>query len=169
MSLSSMASPGASRPSVSAIIIVFNGARYLGEAIESILGQTFADWELIVADDGSSDDSAAIAQEYSHAYPNKIRVIAHPDGANHGMAATRNLGITHARTSWKSKLLYWSEILRRLLRMVEHLSGTPGPPQRTKPTSFTRWAWRRTQLMNHPHYSSFFLIIRCNHLRHVTR
>src|SRR5580704_12693740 len=62
------------------------------------------------------------------------------------------------RTSWKSKLLYWSEILRRLLRMVEHLSGTPGPPQRTKPTSFTRWAWRRTQLMNHPHYSSFFLI-----------
>jgi glycosyltransferase involved in cell wall biosynthesis len=96
MSLSSMASPGASRPSVSAIIIVFNGARYLGEAIESILGQTFADWELIVADDGSSDDSAAIAREYSNAFPNKIRVIAHPDGANHGMAATRNLGITHA-------------------------------------------------------------------------
>jgi glycosyltransferase involved in cell wall biosynthesis len=97
MSFSSIDSPGASRPCVSAIIIVFNGARYLREAIESILGQTFEDWELIVADDGSSDNSAAIAQEYSNAHPNKIRVIAHLDGANHGMAATRNLGISHAR------------------------------------------------------------------------
>jgi GT2 family glycosyltransferase len=82
---------------VSAIIIVFNGAAYLRQAIESILDQTFPDWELIVVDDGSTDDSAAIAREYVKAYASKIRIIAHADGANHGMAATRNLGISHAR------------------------------------------------------------------------
>jgi glycosyltransferase involved in cell wall biosynthesis len=97
MSFSSIASTGAARPCVSAIIIVFNGARYLSESIESILAQTFGDWELIVVDDGSSDNSAAIAREYADVHPNKIRVIAHPDGANHGMVATRNLGIAHAR------------------------------------------------------------------------
>ena len=85
MSFSSIDSSGAPRPCVSAIIIVFNGARYLSEAIESVLGQTFADWELIVADDGSTDNSAAIAREYSNTRPNKIRVVAHPDGANHSV------------------------------------------------------------------------------------
>jgi glycosyltransferase involved in cell wall biosynthesis len=75
---------------------VFNGACYLREAIESVLGQTFDDWELIVVDDGSTDDSAAIARSYVKAHPGKIRAIAHPDGGNHGMAAARNLGIAEA-------------------------------------------------------------------------
>jgi glycosyltransferase involved in cell wall biosynthesis len=76
---------------------VFNGARYLREAIESVLGQSFDVWELIVVDDGSTDDSATIAWNYAEAHPDRIKLVAHPDAGNHGMAAARNLGISKAR------------------------------------------------------------------------
>lgn len=84
-------------PRVSAIIIVYNGDRYLAEAIDSVLSQTFPDWELIIADDGSVDRSGEIARDYAARHPEHIRAIAHPDGGNHGMSATRNLGIAEAR------------------------------------------------------------------------
>jgi glycosyltransferase involved in cell wall biosynthesis len=83
-------------PRASAIIIVFNGAPYLGEAIESVIAQSIRDWELIVADDGSTDDSLAIAKSFA-AKDDRIRVIRHPDGGNHGMSATRNLGVAESR------------------------------------------------------------------------
>jgi len=83
-------------PMVSAIIIVFNGAEFLRDAIDSIVGQTLGDWELIVVDDGSTDASAAIAQEYIVARPRQIRLVRHKDGRNHGMSAARNLGIAAA-------------------------------------------------------------------------
>lgn len=83
-------------PRVSAIIIVYNGEPFLHEAIDSIVAQTFADWELLVVDDGSTDGSAAVARRFAEADP-RIRVIAHPDGGNHGMSATRNLGLAKAR------------------------------------------------------------------------
>ncbi|UXN72360.1 glycosyltransferase [Devosia sp. A8/3-2] len=84
-------------PRVSAIIIVYNGARYLAEAIDSVVAQSFPDWELIIADDGSSDRSLEIARDYAARHPGRIRAIAHADEANHGMSATRNLGIAAAR------------------------------------------------------------------------
>lgn len=80
---------------VTAIIIVRDGEAHLDEAIESVVGQTFVDWELLVVDDGSSDASQAIALRHASSDP-RIRAIAHPDGRNHGMSATRNLGIAHA-------------------------------------------------------------------------
>jgi glycosyltransferase involved in cell wall biosynthesis len=85
------------KPTVSAITIVCDGERYLSEAIESVLSQSFHDWELIVVDDGSTDNSAAIASRYARLHPEKIRAIAHPDRANHGMAAARNLGVAESR------------------------------------------------------------------------
>lgn len=51
-------------PTVSVILPSFNGARYLREAVDSIVRQTFQDWELVVVDDGSSDDTAAIMTGY---------------------------------------------------------------------------------------------------------
>lgn len=59
---------------VSVVLPVFNGARYLGEAIESVLGQTWQDWELIVVDDGSTDGSGAIAAQYA-ARDRRVRLI----------------------------------------------------------------------------------------------
>jgi glycosyltransferase involved in cell wall biosynthesis len=84
-------------PIVSAIIIVYNGAEFLRDAIESIIGQTLTDWELIVVDDGSTDASASIAEEFEAARPQQIKLVRHADGKNHGTGSARNLGIANAR------------------------------------------------------------------------
>jgi glycosyltransferase involved in cell wall biosynthesis len=84
-------------PRVSAIIIVFNGETYLAEAIDSVLAQEFGDWELLVVDDGSTDRSRDIVNSYLGAHPERVRLLRHPDNGNHGMSATRNVGIAAAR------------------------------------------------------------------------
>lgn len=84
-------------PAVTAIIIVYNGAAFLAEAVESVIGQTFGDWELLIVDDGSRDASLEIAGRFSDLHPGRIRSLRHPDHGNHGMSATRNVGIAAAR------------------------------------------------------------------------
>ncbi len=84
-------------PSVSVIIIVYDGARFLDEAITSVLEQTCHDYELLIVDDGSNDDSLTIAERRRLAHPDCIRVLRHPGGVNKGMSASRNLGIANAR------------------------------------------------------------------------
>lgn len=83
-------------PVATCIIIVYNGEAFLDEAIQSVIQQSFRDWELIIADDGSSDASRDIARRHTTADP-RIRLVAHPDQRNHGMSATRNLGLSHSR------------------------------------------------------------------------
>lgn len=85
------------QPLVSAIIIFWNGEKYLEEAIESIIAQSYQNWELLLADDGSTDGSTKIAQSYSEKYVGKIKYLEHPGHVNRGMSATRNLGIKHAK------------------------------------------------------------------------
>lgn len=85
------------RPLVSVITIFHDEERFLVEAIESVLGQTYSEWELLLCDDGSSDGSARIAREYAARYPDSIQYLQHPGGANRGMSATRNLGLAAAR------------------------------------------------------------------------
>ena len=55
---------------------VYNGARYLGEAIDSILGQTYRDFEFLIIDDGSTDDSIEIINAYDDP---RIRLQQHPN------------------------------------------------------------------------------------------
>lgn len=86
-----------SKPIVSGITIFFNAERFFVEAIESILAQTFDDWELLLVDDGSTDKSTEIALHYAAKYPNKIRYLEHPYHQNLGMSVSRNLGIKNAR------------------------------------------------------------------------
>lgn len=76
-------------PLVSVMIGAYNAAPYLGEAIESVLGQTYHRLELIVVDDGSIDDTAAIARSYG----DDVRCLSQPNG---GMAAARNSAIALA-------------------------------------------------------------------------
>src|SRR6266404_2905426 len=90
----------ASDPLVSAIIIFLNEERFLAEAIESVLAQTHAPWELILVDDGSTDQSSAIAQAYAARQPDRIRYVEHEGHANRGMGASRNLGLDHARGTY---------------------------------------------------------------------
>ncbi len=80
-------------PTVSVIMPVFNGERFLDKAISSVAQQDFGDWELIVVNDGSEDDSLKIAESWS-GRDRRIRVIS---GQNQGVAEARNKGITQAR------------------------------------------------------------------------
>lgn len=86
-----------SEPLVSAIIIFLNEERFLAQAVESVIEQSHADWELLLVDDGSTDESTAIARKFSIRDPDRIRYLEHPGHANRGMSAARNLGLDHAR------------------------------------------------------------------------
>lgn len=87
-------------PLVSCVIIFLDEEKYLEEAIDSVLAQTFADWELLLVDDGSSDRSGEISRRYADRDPARIRYLQHPGGANRGMSASRNLGIEQARGTY---------------------------------------------------------------------
>ncbi len=75
------------KPQVSVILPVYNGAQFVGEAIQSIATQTFQDWELIAIDDGSRDNSWAVLQNWQKR-DSRIRLAQNP--RNMGLAATMN-------------------------------------------------------------------------------
>jgi glycosyltransferase involved in cell wall biosynthesis len=81
----------------SVIIICFNAGAFLQEAIESVLAQTDSGWELLVVDDGSTDQSTSVAQSFACRFPDRIRYLQHPEHANLGMSASRNLGLRYAK------------------------------------------------------------------------
>ncbi|MEM2125322.1 MAG: glycosyltransferase [Candidatus Methanosuratincola sp.] len=83
-------------PLVSVIIGFFNEEQYLQEAIESVIAQTYSNWELILVDDGSTDRSTAIAHAFEKLNPEKIYYVDHEGHQNRGVCASRNLGITKA-------------------------------------------------------------------------
>lgn len=86
-------------PTVSVITPVYNGEKYLDEAIQSVLNQTYKDWELLLIDDGSSDGSVNIAREYAQRYPTKISYLEQPGHMNRGQFSARILGAEHARAN----------------------------------------------------------------------
>jgi glycosyltransferase involved in cell wall biosynthesis len=83
-------------PLVSAVTIVRNGERFLAEALESALGQSYRDLELVVVDDGSTDRSAEIAERYVKSASGHVRIVRQPDGVSRGMSAARALGVRAA-------------------------------------------------------------------------
>ena len=92
-----MSAGGAGGPLVSVIMIFWNAEAFFAEAVDSALAQTCGDFELLLADDGSTDRSTALARGYEAAHPGRVRYLEHPGHANRGMSATRNLGIAAAR------------------------------------------------------------------------
>jgi glycosyltransferase involved in cell wall biosynthesis len=82
---------------VSIIVIFYNEERFIQEAIESVIAQTYPHWELLLVDDGSSDDSNEIALSFVNQRPDQIYYLQHPCGENFGKVASRNLGIQHAK------------------------------------------------------------------------
>jgi len=80
-------------PTVSVIIPTYNHARFIAQAVESTLAQTYSDLEIIVVDDGSTDDTQAILASYGDC-TRRVRVI-HKE--NRGVAAARNTGILAAQ------------------------------------------------------------------------
>jgi glycosyltransferase involved in cell wall biosynthesis len=81
------------QPAVSVIIPTFNRANFVRQAIESVLQQRFQDYELIVVDDGSTDDTRAVVESLGP----RVRYLYQ---SNRGAAAARNFGVRHAGSPW---------------------------------------------------------------------
>lgn len=80
-------------PLVSVVMPVYNSERFVAEAVDSILQQTLTDFEFLIVDDGSTDGSLGIIQDYAERDP-RIRITQHSE--NRGVAAARNTGIARA-------------------------------------------------------------------------
>jgi len=81
-------------PRVSVIIPAYNAAAYLPYAIESVIGQTYTDWEIVLVDDGSTDATGELAASYQHKLQDKFQYVRQN---NRGVPAARNAGIRAAR------------------------------------------------------------------------
>lgn len=115
---------GSRTPTISVVLPVYNGERYLREAIESILAQTFTNFELIAVDDRSTDSSPAILAEYA-ARDSRMRVVTQPENAK--LPAALNAGFREARGDW----LTWTSDDNRLMpdTLAELLAATEANPQ----------------------------------------
>ncbi|MEM7672067.1 MAG: glycosyltransferase family A protein, partial [Verrucomicrobiota bacterium] len=78
-------------PKFTVVLANYNGAEFLGEAIESVLMQTFRDFEFIVYDDGSTDDSLRVAESFVARSAGRLRIISAKE--NKGQATGFNVGI----------------------------------------------------------------------------
>ncbi len=87
-------------PSVSVVMPVHNAARYLRRAMESVLAQSYADFELLALDDGSSDASVNVLRVFAQRDP-RVRLYAL---RRQGLVATLNLGIELARGRWIARM-----------------------------------------------------------------
>lgn len=83
-------------PQISVIVPVYNVEKYLPQCIESVLSQTFSNFELLLIDDGSTDHSGSICDRYAQ-NDSRIRVYHQP---NQGVSAARNFGVEHAQCEW---------------------------------------------------------------------
>ncbi len=83
-------------PKISIIVPVYNVEQYLPRCMDSILAQTFTDFEVLLVDDGSKDRSGAICDEYA-AKDARIRVFHKPNG---GVSSARNVGLDEAKGEW---------------------------------------------------------------------
>ena len=110
-------------PLVSVVTIFRNApVGFFEEAIASVLAQTEPGWELLLVDDGSTDESPDVARRAVAADPERMRVLTHPRRRNRGMSASRNLGIAAARGEFVAFLdaddVYLPEKLERQLAVL---------------------------------------------------
>ena len=78
----------------SVLIPIYNTEKYLEECLQSVLNQTYQDFEIIIVDDGSTDSSGALCDDYQKDYPEKIKVI---HNKNQGQLASRCIASQQAK------------------------------------------------------------------------
>jgi len=113
-----------SKPGITVYITCYNYGRYLSQAIESVLAQTRTDWELIIINDCSEDDTDRIAARYQAAYPDRIRVICNAQAQ--GLLVSANQALREALGQYVMRLDaddYLDE--NALLVMAHHLDQHP--------------------------------------------
>lgn len=114
----------AENPRVSVIMGIHNCEKTLREAVDSICRQTYSNWELILWDDGSTDGTWAVAQEYAAKHPDRIR--AFHDGANHKLSHALNQCLRYAEGEMIARM-DGDDISRpeRLEKQVRYLQEHP--------------------------------------------
>src|SRR5262249_43659184 len=107
---------------VTVIVIFLDEARFIREAIDSVFAQTHQQWELLLVDDGSRDQSSGIARSIADQHPEKIWYLEHAGHQNLGMSASRNLGIRHAKGKYIAFLdaddVWWPVKLEQQLAIL---------------------------------------------------
>ncbi len=107
---------------ISVITASYNYAQYIEEAINSVINQTYQDWELIIVDDGSSDNSVEIIKSYC-AKDSRIKLFQHEGGQNNGLKETLLLGISHVTGDWVAFLesddVFAPENLSKKVEIIE--------------------------------------------------
>lgn len=106
-------------PTISVIIPVYNTEKYLRRCLDSIVAQTYKDFECILVDDGSTDGSDKICDEYA-AKDNRFKVFHKKNG---GVSSARNIGIAHANGEWlyfcdSDDILHDTESLTNLFKLA---------------------------------------------------
>lgn len=84
---------------ISIITASYNYANLINETIDSIINQTYANWELIIVDDGSTDNSVEVIQQYCQK-DSRIKLFQHENGVNKGLPETLQLGIKNTSSDW---------------------------------------------------------------------
>src|SRR5512142_2618836 len=113
-----------SLPTVSVIMPTYGHAAFIPRALDSLCNQTFTDWELLIVDDGSPDDTAAVVQPFlADARMRYFRLET-----NAGLGAALNYGLERARGAWLAYLpsddVYYAEHLAGLTALLESQPGT---------------------------------------------
>ena len=111
-------------PKVSIIMATYNCAGTVARAIDSILSQTLTDWEFIICDDGSSDTTVSILNEYQRSYPGKIILLT--NAANSKLPFSLNRCLAHAHGEFIARMDADDISLpRRLEKQVKYLEEHP--------------------------------------------
>lgn len=106
---------------VSIIMASFNREKYISESINSVIAQTYSDWELIISDDGSQDCTCSIVEKYSD-IDSRVKLLVSP--VNLGAAHARNMALHEAKGKYIAYLdsddLWMKDKLKKQLDFMEH-------------------------------------------------
>ncbi len=111
------------KPIISVVLPFYREGQLLAPAIDSVLSQTFQDWELVLVDNNASEETRHTARSYADSYPEKIRLIHEPE---QGVISARNTGILQSKGEFIA-LSDGDDLLKpeRLKRQYEVLSSRP--------------------------------------------
>lgn len=108
---------------ISVITASYNYENYIKETIESVINQTYSNWELIIVDDGSRDNSVEVIKSYCEKDA-RIKLYQHENGVNKGLAETLKLGLSKANGEWVTFLesddYYMPECLEEKVKVIEN-------------------------------------------------
>ncbi|SON53914.1 putative glycosyltransferase EpsE [Hartmannibacter diazotrophicus] len=143
---------GEASPLVSCMMIFFNAERFIGEALSSIEAQTYGNWELVIVDDGSTDASRAIVEDFTRRHSGRVRLLEHEDRQNRGKSVSRNLAVASASGAYVAMLDADDAWLpHKLAEQVSFMNDRPDVAMLYGPVSFWySWTGRpRDSLCRH--------------------